>query len=385
MSASLRFLAVAVIGWAGVRAASLGMIPGSDAFTLSRNKAGPQVAAASVPALMPTEFPAIDPGPALSPLAAAGPEGMPQMTAAAYPQFVRVPVPVFQYPVGYPSYPPPAYHPAALPAPAPRRPLTQILPDPEPLFYSPIQQLDEWPLSRMASAASPPRRSTVAEPRQSLPPAAVAARLDRIELSAWALLRNRQGIVSGPSALSTGGTLGGSQAGARLSYNINRQIAATLRTSSTVGARGGEVAAGLRFRPFRSIPVAVIAERRQALGRYGGGRSAFALFAEGGLYGKPIGWGFNLDGYAQGGIVGARSRDLFFDGGATLTRPVHGRYSAGFGVWGGVQPGLYRVDAGPRVTMQMRSNVRVHLDWRQRLAGNAEPGSGPAVTLAADF
>jgi hypothetical protein len=54
-------------------------------------------------------------------------------------------------------------------------------------------------------------------------------------------------------------------------------------------------------------------------------------------------------------------------------------------MWGGVQPGLYRVDAGPRLSMKVRSNMRVHLDWRQRLAGNAEPRSGPAVTLAADF
>ena len=62
-----------------------------------------------------------------------------------------------------------------------------------------------------------------------------------------------------------------------------------------------------------------------------------------------------------------------------------GTISAGLGMWGGVQPGLYRVDAGPRLSMKVRNNMRVHLDWRQRLAGNAEPGSGPAVTLAADF
>jgi hypothetical protein len=64
---------------------------------------------------------------------------------------------------------------------------------------------------------------------------------------------------------------------------------------------------------------------------------------------------------------------------------LFGRFSTGFGVWGGVQPGLYRVDVGPRLSMRVRGNMRVHLDWRQRLAGKAEPGSGPAVTLAADF
>jgi hypothetical protein len=55
------------------------------------------------------------------------------------------------------------------------------------------------------------------------------------------------------------------------------------------------------------------------------------------------------------------------------------------GIWGGMQPSLARLDLGPRVTMKVRNNVRVHFDWRQRVAGNAQPGSGPAVTLAGDF
>lgn len=84
-------------------------------------------------------------------------------------------------------------------------------------------------------------------------------------------------------------------------------------------------------------------------------------------------------------MVGLKSRDLFVDGALAITRPVYKNISAGFGVWGGAQPGLYRVDAGPRISMQVRKNVRVHFDYRQRLAGNAQPGSGPAITLAADF
>jgi hypothetical protein len=129
----------------------------------------------------------------------------------------------------------------------------------------------------------------------------------------------------------------------------------------------------------------ITAERRIQLGRYGGGRDAFALFAEGGIYDRPMPWDFTLDGYVQAGIVGLSSRDLFADGAATFTRPVYHQFSAGFGVWGAVQPGLYRIDAGPRLTMTVRRNVRVHLDWRQRLAGNAQPGSGPVLTLAGDF
>ena len=70
------------------------------------------------------------------------------------------------------------------------------------------------------------------------------------------------------------------------------------------------------------------------------------MFAEGGVYQKPLGWNLLLDGYAQAGVVGIRSRDFFADGGLAVSRPVWGRFSAGMGVWGGYQPGLYRVDAG---------------------------------------
>jgi hypothetical protein len=199
------------------------------------------------------------------------------------------------------------------------------------------------------------------------------------------MLRNQQTGVVGSHSLAPQGQLGASQAGMRLTYNINRLLALSGRLSNTVGQRGGEAALGVRVHPVSSIPVWVTAERRQRIGQYGDGRSAFALFLEGGLYQRPLPWRFSLDGYFQGGVVGARSRDYFVDGAMAVTRPVFGKYSAGFGIWGGAQPGLARLDAGPRITMQVRRNVKVHLDWRQKLAGNAKPGSGPALTLAGDF
>jgi hypothetical protein len=141
----------------------------------------------------------------------------------------------------------------------------------------------------------------------------------------------------------------------------------------------------VRVTPFPSIPVSLTAERRQRVGRFSTGRSDFALFLEGGLYRKPVGWGVLLDGYAQAGVVGHRTRDIFADGGFTLLRPIYGRFSVGLGAWGGYQRDLYRIDAGPRLSMRVRDNIRLDLDWRQRLAGTAEPRSGPALTLAADF
>ena len=362
MRPSLRFLWFVVIGWAGLRAATLGALPGAEIFRIDRSEA-------KAPPIVPTEFPPIEPI-APAPADATAAEFAQAGMSYAQPQMQRT---IF-VPVYYPS--PPRAAAAAL---------TALLPEPRRQFYSAVPALDEWPLSRIASASMPPLRSSVVSPAQSLPAALKRSGIDRLQLTTWALLRSQSAGIAGTPSLASGGTLGASQAGARLSYNFTRQIAATLRSTSEVGRRGGELAAGVRIQPVRGLPLWFDAERRQRIGRYGGGRSAFALFFEGGVYDRPMPLHFLLDSYLQGGVVGFHSRDGFVDGGLTLTRPVYKNFSAGLGVWGGAQPGVYRVDAGPRVTMRVRNNIRVHFDWRQRLAGNAVPGSGPAVTLAGDF
>jgi hypothetical protein len=270
-----------------------------------------------------------------------------------------------------------------LPEPRPTR-LANALPMPAPAIYADLPPINDSPLSQFAAISFPQSRAQAVPSGQSTP-VLQPRRIDRLQLSSWALLRGRQGQVLGPASLAAGGQLGGSQAGARLLYNLSRQVAASFRTSTNVGRKGAEFAGGVRVRPLVSVPVWVTAERRQRLGRFSNGRNAFAIFAETGLYQRPMPWEFSLDAYLQTGVVGLKSRDWFVDGAAAVTRPVYKNFSAGLGVWGGAQPGLYRVDAGPRVTMKVRNNVRVHLDYRQKLAGNAQPGSGPAVTLAGDF
>jgi len=359
---SLRFLAVAIIGWAGIRAATLGMIPGAQLFPVNPTaaKSGP---------VMATQFPEIAPietAPAAIP---------PPYQAAFMPYSVAGAVRPIIVPIDY------AYR-ASAPPPPPQLAVWN-LPEPRRAFYSPSDRPEDWDVSRLAATAMP-AQSRVTEPMQSTAPSVVAQRLDRIQLTMWAMLRSRQDLT-GSTSLASGGQIGGSQAGARLFYNFTPAIAAVVRSSSVVNRRGGELAAGIRVHPLRSIPVWITAERRVQLGRYGGGRDAFAFFAEGGIYDRPMPWDFTLDGYAQAGIVGVNSRDLFADGAVTFTRPVYRQFSAGLGVWGGIQPRLYRVDAGPRVTMKVRRNVRVHVDWRQRVAGSAQPGSGPVLTLAGDF
>ena len=370
MSAPVRFLFVAVAGWALFRGATVGMLPGADAFTVARAEAAP-------PPIVPTQFAPIAP---VEPQMAALPPDHPAYAAAyaGYPPYGAYPPP---RPVQVPVY----YYPASVPARHVTVPLPPTQPaqqEPAPEFYAPIQPLEDWDLAQIARGSIPgPTRQSSPAP-SGLPSFIPQKHLDRMQLDAWALWRGAPGTGS----LASRGTLGGSQAGARLTYAVDPRIAASLRTTTPIGgSSGGEVAAGVRLTPFPSLPFAITAERRQAIGRFSTGRSDFALFAEGGVYQKPLGWNLLLDGYAQAGVVGIRERDFFADGGLAVSRPVWGRFSAGMGVWGGYQPGLYRVDAGPRISMRVRPNVSLHLDWRQRLAGAAEPGSGPAVTLGANF
>lgn len=359
MSAPLRFLALAVFAWAGVRAASLGLVPGVGGAT--------PVAAAepALPPIVPTEFPPIEP---------VQPAGPSYYGYAINQQFSGPPQAprIFYYPAYAAAGPPQA--------PVSRARYTHVEPVSGPIFHAPIRPLEDWPLTRIAGGT---RHSG---PAPAAPSFTQPERLDRIQMTAWALLRGQALGQPQSQSLASGGTLGGSQAGARLTYAFDRRIAASLRTSAPVGAatRGGEVAAGVRLTPLQSLPLALIAERRQSFGE-GGGRSAFAMFVEGGLYQRPMPLDLSLDAYVQAGVVGARSRDLFADGAVSLMRPLYGPVSVGVGSWAGVQPGLYRVDAGPRLSMRVRRNMRIDLDWRQRLAGQAEPGSGPALTLSGNF
>jgi hypothetical protein len=366
MSSSIRFLGVAVLAWAGARAVSLGMFPG-----LTASLAPPAEAATTrLPPIEETHFAA--PSPLLD-----QPTAMANAPYGAYPAYP--PYGGYPQPVAVPFYYP---APARAPMAARSRPSAwdEVAPTPRPLY-------DGWAVAEpvlMTQLASTAAGVRVVPPAAGGPGPAVSPpirRLDRLQLTAWALLRGSWG----PGALAPGGTLGGSQAGARLTYNFSRSLSASLRSSSSIGGvRYAEVAAGVRWKPLASVPIALNFERRQALNRWGG-RSAFAVFAEGGLYQRPIFGIGNLDLYAQGGVVGLKSRDYFVDGGATITRPVWRNFSAGLGVWGGMQPGLYRVDAGPRLTMDVGRGIRVHADYRQRLAGEATPSSGPALTIASDW
>jgi len=171
----------------------------------------------------------------------------------------------------------------------------------------------------------------------------------------------------------------------RLLYRFNPRLAASVRTFAPLGTarRGGDVGLGVRYAPFARLRVAVTLERRQGFGDMGG-PSGFALFAEGGTSRKVGAW--QLDGYAQAGAIAGKGWHMgFADGAAVMTRPLWRNLDAGFGVWGAAQPGLTRLDAGPRLSMRLARGIRAHADYRFKAAGNAQPGSGAVVTIAGDF
>lgn len=368
MSNSIRFLGVAVFAWAAIRAVSLGLIPGMQALAFDATAA--QAPEPLIPPIPPTELPAIEP---VAPQYPAPPPST-YGQHGAYQPFAPYPP--------YPAYAPyPVYVPVAAAARSGAPQIVYIDRAPteprEVNIYGAALPFDQADPPKLAAAAPTQARQTTpsfAEPR--LPHV-----VDRLQLSSWAMMRDQAGSQS----LANGGTLGGSQAGARLLWKFDPRLAASLRASAPVNSqRGGEVALGARYQPFANWPVALTLERRHALGDYGG-QSGFALFAEGGLYGRPMPWQSTLDAYFQGGVVDFNNPDWFVDGQVAVTRPVWRNLSAGLGAWGGAQPGLSRLDIGPRASLRMGRGMRVHLDYRYKLVGSAMPGSGGVVTIAGDF
>ncbi|NYF30954.1 hypothetical protein [Sphingopyxis sp. JAI108] len=217
----------------------------------------------------------------------------------------------------------------------------------------------------------------------------------RRQLSGWSLggwLYLRDGSGGTPDALGAASQLGGSQARLRLAYGFGETGRVRAYGRATVAVQRPaqrEVAFGLALAPLANLPVDVAIEQRVAAGREG--RSALAVMAGGGVSDVALPAGFRLDAYAQAGVVGARRRDGFADGAILVDRRLGaGETSLRLGALaaGAVQPGAARVDVGPRLTLRLPDvgeGSRIALDWRQRVAGDARPESGLALTLAADF
>ena len=152
--------------------------------------------------------------------------------------------------------------------------------------------------------------------------------------------------------------------------------------------RERELAAGVRWRPVARIPAQVIAERRFRENR----PDAFAALVAGGQSGVKLPLEFRLDGYGQAGFVSGQGGGPFADVAAQAHRSIaqsqRASFAIGAGIWGGGQDNVMRMDIGPNMRANISAGSAVFqfdASWRVRVAGHAQPGDGPAVTLSTSF
>jgi hypothetical protein len=98
------------------------------------------------------------------------------------------------------------------------------------------------------------------------------------------------------------------------------------------------------------------------------------------------------EAYLQAGYVTGAFETAFVDGLVRVGREVTSlrdfRLTAGAGAFGGAQQGAERLDIGPSATVTFPVGEgfgRLSAEYRFRVAGEAEPASGPALTLSAGF
>lgn len=264
-----------------------------------------------------------------------------------------------------------------------------------------------WRQGMGTALTPPPRRSALANAIAGdnppfLPPTATPAgapRAGRWSVDAWGFWR--QGSDAAPISQGRVPIYGASQVGAVLQYRLDpanaRDPRLHARAYRALVRRGeSELALGASARPLPRLPVRVFGEVRVTDGAF---RNEVrpSTFAVTELAPIALPLGTRLETYGQAGWVGGVDDTFFADGQASVTREIDGiasasanavRLSVGAGAWGGAQDNAHRVDLGPTMRLDMTMGevpARLSLDWRERVGGDAGPGSGVAVTLSTRF
>ncbi len=201
---------------------------------------------------------------------------------------------------------------------------------------------------------------------------------NRWSASGWIVARGGGGLGAAP-----GSQLGGSQAGIRVDRGIGGGFAVTGRLATPLGGRGREAALGIAWQG-RS-PVRIVAEQRIAID---GGRGGPALGFSTGVSDVALPVRFRLEAYGQAGAIARGGVEGYGDGAVRVVRPIGTTLDIGIGAWGAAQRDAARLDIGPTAALRLplaTGGARLSLDWRQRIAGDARPGSGAALTIGADF
>jgi hypothetical protein len=220
------------------------------------------------------------------------------------------------------------------------------------------------------------------------------SKLKRWSIDSWVFFRPEDSLVALLGQLPA--TYGSSQAGGIIRYRLapkdKRKPFAYLRGSAALSrGRQAELAAGLGARPVASIPIVAMAELRAS--RNPGQteiRPAGLVVTELPPVDLPLGG--RAEVYAQAGYVGGAFATPFVDGQARIDRKVVdfdlASIRAGAGVWGGAQKGAARLDVGPTASVNFEladQPIKLALDYRQRVAGDARPQSGFALTVSTGF
>lgn len=215
----------------------------------------------------------------------------------------------------------------------------------------------------------------------------------------WAFWR--QGSGAAPVSQGRVPVYGASQAGALLQYRLAPDAAHDprlyARAYRALVRRGeSELALGASARPLGRVPLRLAGEVRVTDSGFGTQLrpAAFAITEI-----PPLALPFEtqLEAYGQAGWVGGAAATPFADGQASLTREWPKvaaltddavRLRLGAGAWGGAQQDAQRIDVGPTMRLDLTVGevpARLSLDWRERVGGEAGPGSGLAATVSARF
>ena len=235
-------------------------------------------------------------------------------------------------------------------------------------------------------SAAPPRRTALS---------AAPSSADRWSFDSWLLLRPNSPGEAAAGGRSAG--YGASQAGAVVRYRLapggrHRPVVYARASQALASDRESELAAGIAARPVPALPLSIYAEMRATRGGAGKIELRPVAFAVTELPPARLPLGLRGEAYVQAGYVGGDFATAFVDGQARLDRELArfdlGAVRAGAGVWGGVQKGARRLDVGPSAAFHLdlgAAPARLAVDYRVRVAGNAAPKTGIAVTLSTGF
>jgi hypothetical protein len=231
-------------------------------------------------------------------------------------------------------------------------------------------------------------RALVLEPGNRQWRADARALSRRWQVEIFSLLREAGAPANPPGSglpgFAASPVLGGGQSGASIAFLpdplARRPLAIVARANvaaDSQGVRSETAQAAIGLRQTLLTGVTLSAERLIPIGQQTRGDWTLRL-AAGATRGR-------LEAYGEGGVLG---RGDVYGGAQASARLLRlGPATLGAGAWASVQtgpgtPDTWRVDVGPTIATRWRG-IRLQADWRERVGGNATPGSGPVLTLAA--